>query len=461
MKRRNKLLALTGVLAAVCITIGCVLGIEQKKEDIRAEEAVIFSLSAEDINAISWDTGGEGLSLHRDGENWFWDEDEAFPVSSAEMETLLGNFETISSAFVIENVDDPGQYGLDAPETTITITAGEEVYTIALGDYSTMDQQRYIDIGDGKVYLAQEDPADYVSVAISDLIAHDDTPSFPTVETIVLSGSEDYTIVYDAEAAALDEADNYFARRSGTLQVLDADYVTELLNAVTLLELTDYVSYTADEETLAACGLADPALSITVNYLDSEETAQSFTLHIGLDAEDVAEAAEAEEDEEVTIAKYVRVGDSSIIYALDDADYEELTACGYDQLRHRELFWGDFDAVTAMDITLEGEKHSFIADGEGDDRVWYWNETEVEITDIQSALTTLSADSFTDEVGGKQEIAVTLYLDSADFLQTEIALYRHNGTLCVAEVDGEVVSLVSRSTVLQLVQAVQAITLNG
>ena len=458
MKRRNKLLALTGVLAAVCIAIGCVLGIEQKKEDIRAEEAVILSLSVEDIDAISWDTGGEGLSLHRDGESWFWDEDEAFPVSSTEMETLLGKFETVSSAFIIENVDDPGQYGLDDPETTITITAGDAVYTIALGDYSTMDQQRYIDIGDGKVYLAQEDPADYISVAISDLIAHDDTPSFPTVETIVLSGSEDYTIVYDAEAAALDEADNYFVSRSGALQVLDADYVTELLNAVSLLDLTNYVSYTADAETLAACGLTDPALSITVNYLDSEDAAQSFTLHIGLDAEDVAEAAEAAEGETVNIEKYVRVGNSSIIYALDDADYEELTACGYDQLRHRELFWGDFAAVTAMDVTLEGEKHSFTADADG---VWYWNGAEVDIADIQSALTALSADSFTDETGGKQEIAVTLYLDNADFPQTEIVLYRHNGTLCVAEVDGEVVSLVSRSTVLQLVQAVQAITLNG
>ena len=461
MKRRNKLLVLAGVLAAVCIAIGCILGIEQKQEDIRAEEAVILSLSVEDIDAISWDTDGEGLSLRRDGETWLWEEDTAFPVSNDEMEALLGNFETVSSAFVIENVEDLGQYGLDNPETIITITAGDAVYTITLGDYSTMDQQRYIDIGDGKVYLAQEDPADYVNIAISDLIAHDNTPSFPTVDTIVLTGTEDYTIVYNEDEASLDPGDKYFARRSGTLQVLDADYVTDLLNAVSLLDLTDYVSYTADEETLSACGLADPALSITINYLDDEDAVQSFTLHIGLDAEDVAEAAGAEEGETVNIEKYVRVGDSSIIYALDDADYEELTACGYDQLRHRELFWGDFDAVTAMDVTLEGEKHTFTADGEGDDRVWYWNETEVDIADIQSALTTLSADSFTDEAGGKQEIAVTLYLDDAAFPQTDIALYRHDGTQCVAEVDGEVVSLVSRSTVLQLVEAVQAITLNG
>ena len=457
MKRTTKLLVLGGVLLALCIAFVAVLGIEQKQENIRAEEAVILSLSAGDIQSIAWDTDGEGLAFHRDGEGWVYDDDAAFPVSTDAMEKLLANFDALSSAFVIENVENYGDYGLDDPQTTITFTTADATHTLHLGDFSAMDQQRYLDMGDGKVYLMQEDPLDYVDLALGDLLAHDDSPTFPTVQSITLSGAENYTILCQPEEGSAVTDDVYFAQRGGKLQVLNDEYVTELLNTLTLLELSDYVTYSATEEDLAACGLAEPALTVTVSYQDGEDVQQTFTVHIGLDAEDVAAAAK---DEEAEIAKYVRVGDSPIIYTLDAADYEVLEACGYDDLRHREVLLADFAAVTAVDVTLEGEKHSFTADGEGDERVWMLNGEEVAFADAESALTTLSADSFTaDDPTGKEEISLTVYLDNEDFSQIDIALYRHGGQLCLAQVDGESVSLVSRSDVMELVEAIQTLVL--
>lgn len=457
MKRTTKLLALCGVLLALCIAFVAVLGIEQKQEDIRAEEAVILSLSAEDIQSIAWDTDGEGLAFHRDGEGWVYDDDAAFSVSTDAMEKLLANFDALSSAFVIENVENYGDYGLDDPQTTITLTTAAATHTLHLGDFSAMDQQRYLDMGDGKVYLMQEDPLDYVDLTLGDLLAHDDSPTFPTVQSITLSGAENYTILCDPENGSTVTDDMYFAQRSGKLQVLNDEYVTDLLNALTLLELSDYVTYSASVNDLAACGLDDPALTLTVSYLDREDAQQTFTVHIGLDAEDVAAAAK---DEEVEIAKYVRVGDSSIIYTLDAADYEVLEACGYDDLRYKEVLLADFAVVTAVDVTLEGEKHRFTADGEDDERVWLLDGEEVDFAGAEAALTALTADSFTDDdPTGKEEISLTVYLDNEDFPQIEIALYRHDGQLCLAQVDGESVSLVSRSDVMELVEAIQMLVL--
>ena len=134
-------------------------------------------------------------------------------------------------------------------------------------------------------------------------------------------------------------------------------------------------------------------------------------------------------------------------------------------MRHREVIWADFDTVTQINITLEGENHALTStlDEEDEDaeRVWYYGEKELDIADLQSALEDLSADSFTDEAPSeKEEISLTVYLDNENFPQVKIQLYRYDGSLCLAVIDGETVSLVDRSAVMELVEAVQSIVLN-
>ena len=76
-------------------------------------------------------------------------------------------------------------------------------------------------------------------------------------------------------------------------------------------------------------------------------------------------------------------------------------------------------------------------------------------------LKALYADSFTkEEPAGKEEIRLTLYLENETFPEVEIILYRYDGTNCLAAIDGKSVSLVPRSSVVELVETVQAIVLN-
>lgn len=50
-----------------------------------------------------------------------------------------------------------------------------------MGDYSSMDSERYVSIGDGNVYLVQNDPLDQFDAVLSDMIDHDDVPRFDAV----------------------------------------------------------------------------------------------------------------------------------------------------------------------------------------------------------------------------------------------------------------------------------------
>ena len=165
-------------------------------------------------------------------------------------------------------------------------------------------------------------------------------------------------------------------------------------------------------------------------------------------------------DESSSITAYLRVGESQIIYQISGDDFTAMMDAGYDTLRHQQIFWGDFADVNQIDITLEGESHTITSSGDGDDRVYSYNDSEVDLTDVTTALENLTADSFTDEAAtGQEEISLTLHLDNEDFPTVTIRITRYDGELCLAEVDGSSVALVSRSDAMDLVEAVQAIVL--
>ena len=60
----------------------------------------------------------------------------------------------------------------------------------------------------------------------------------------------------------------------------------------------------------------------------------------------------------------------------------------------------------------------------------------------------------------RMEIGLTVYLDNENFSQVQIKLYRYDGSRCLAAVDGESVSLVERTAVVDLIEAVHAIVLD-
>lgn len=370
-------------------------------------------------------------------------------------------------------------YGLDDPVCTINLTLDEEqTYTITLGDFSTMDSQRYVSIGDGNVYLVQTDPLDYFDLELRDLIDQDDVPYLSQAQEIRFSGAETYTVTYEEDSPnAYCEEDRYYTQQDGEALPLDTDRVEDYLNLISYLDLTNYVTYTADDEMLAQLGLDDPELVISVDYVEEDEqgneVASTFQLSVSRDPEErqAAQEAQAEEtqadedsEEEEEITAYARVGDSQILYQITGEEYTSLMAASYDDLRHLEVLPVDFEKMTSLDISLDGADYTITVQGDEDDPTYLLGEEEVEFDVVLSELSELSglsADSFTQEAPtGQEEIRLTVHLDREELPSMEVVLYRYDGSFCLAQVDGQSVSLVPRSDVVDLIEAVNAIVLN-
>lgn len=479
MKRFKRLGILSGVLVLICgVTFG-VSRYEQRREEIKNSDEVILELAADDVTALSWEYDDTKLAFHKK-EGWKYDDDEAFPVSEEKMDELSGLFESFGVSFIIENVEDYAQYGLDEPTCSIHIETGEETYEIELGDYSIMDEQRYLSVGDGNVYLVSTDPMETYEIELKDMILHDETPDIDQADEITFAGKENYGITYQEESdATYHEDDVYFANSSedGYLP-LDTDTVESYLSTIGSLGLTDYVSYNATEEELETYGLDAPELTVTIQYMapienvesdssteeEPEEESKTFVLHVSRSAEEKAKAEEETSEEEVvsdeSVPAYVQIGDSQIIYEITETEYESLMAVSCDELRHQNIFWADFDKVTQVEISLEGENYTLTSREEDDEITWFYGEEAVTMDDFRMALASLTATEFKEEeIDAKEEISLTLHLDDKNYATVHIGLYRQDGESCMAVIDGKPTALVERSNVVNLVEAVHAIVL--
>ncbi len=509
MKRAKRIYILLIVLAAIIVAIIVVSRYQRHVEQIKSTKEVILDIDSEEVTGLSWDAEEYSYAFHRD-DGWKYDEDENFPVSDEKIDELLDIFSDYEADFEIEDVTDYGQYGLDDPVATIRITTEDGTDEITLGDFSTLDQERYLCLNGGNVYLAETDPLESFEVELVDLMQQDTLDAFTQADTITFEGLEDYGIYYEADSDnSYDPEDVYFV--SGSDKPLDTDNVQTYLTNLRNITLYDYAAYDVTEEELEQYGFNDPVITVTVEYPDTdedgEEITKSVTLTVAEDQEELAALEDGEEDTDVS--KYVRVDESQIIYDLSALDYNYLTAASYDDLRHAEILTVDFDEVTQIDIALDDAVYTIYAEEETPEdedaetvvHYYYFGDaepadteepeedeaagadvteeeeaagadvteeeeaaeadvTEVDIIEFSELLSAITAVDFTDEEPtGPEEIGLTVYLDNDRYPEVMMQLYRYDGTYCLAVLDGEPVALVERSAVVDLIEAVYGIVL--
>ena len=189
MKRSKRLYAMLGILVVACIATFAVTQTKEEREQIKATGEIVLQVSSDDVQSLSWECGETSLAFHKD-ETWLYDEDEAFPVDENTIHEMLEQFESFGVSFVIEQVTDYGMYGLDDPVCIIHFATEDQSYEIELGDFSNMDEERYVSIGDGNVYLAKVDPLDQFDATLKDMIKHDEDLAYDQVTQIKFEGAE-------------------------------------------------------------------------------------------------------------------------------------------------------------------------------------------------------------------------------------------------------------------------------
>lgn len=475
MKKAKKLYILTGVFLLICLMTYFVSKQEEQKEKIKNSDEIILKIDKSNVKKLSWEVGSTKLSFQKKDGKWIYEEDENFPVNNEKIENLLEQFESFGVSFEIEQVEDYGQYGLENPAGTIQIQTKDEKYEVSIGDFSNMDSERYVSIGDGNAYLVKEDPLDAFSIELKDLIKNDEIPDLSKTKEIQFEGTEEEQIVYEEESPKTYCSDDVFFLQDGSKQQpLDTMRVEAYLDLVTNLNFGQYMTYHATEEELKTYGLDQPDLTMMMEYEVQEKEndeaakdsdnqkveASEFVLHIARDPQEKKEADSKASEEEEEITAYARVGDSGIVYKIGGEDYEALMKASYNDLRHQKVFTADSDKIQSVDIALDGKNYTLTTKKENDELVWYYNEKKINGDDFKTALYGLETAKFTDEQPSeKEEISLTVQLDNENYPEVTVELYRFNGNNCLAVLDGEPVALVAREHVVELVEAVNGIVL--
>lgn len=463
MKRGKKLLYLS---LALVVLLAAAFAASKLNPELNVSEeedtsSVIFTLDTDSVTALSVN----GLGFEKDGDDWLYTGDSAFPLNDSYVKTMLDTLSSISASKTIESPEDLSQYGLEEPEYTICVNSGSET-EILIGSESSMGGERYLYLGDGNVYLVDADITGSFSYELMDMVETELIPAMSDISRFtVQSGEKSYELCY-LEDSGLAYSDEYvwFYKDGEDYLTLDTSLADSFVRKVSAVSWSSCVSYNADDEALASYGLDAPQVIATVEYIetvqvettatdtngdpiyDTRETEQSFTLEIG----------------DYTDGKcYARIAGSRMVYLIDGSICDSLLYVSYESLQPDEVLIMDWDEVQSVDICINGETFTVkqetkeITDDEGNsstENIWTLDGEETEIQTVFDRLTNLvpteRGSAKTPELG--ELLSFVIHRSTESYPDVELIFYQYDSSSCLVSLNGEARLLVALSDVASL-----------
>lgn len=261
-----------------------------------------------------------------------------------------------------------------------------------------------------------------------------DDPAYTlTVETVY---QEDAGYCYS-------DAYLYYLKDGEDYRNLDNDSTEEAVSAMTEFSWTECVDYHAEESELKDYGLDEPDASVTVSYTDEDGESGEFAYELGKSGEEY----------------YAKLKDSPIIYTVEQEVYDAAVNASYEELKPDEAILLDWDTVESIEIEMDGSTYSIGVQSNGEDEYTYtFDDSEVEFGDALDELENVSIDPEEEAElnDNKAELSLTFRRNTEEYSTVELDFYQHNGTYCIAILDGEVTGCVAREDVVSLKEAVNA-----
>ena len=240
----------------------------------------LSSFAAEDLEQIEYTYNGETYTLQYSGGSWQLAQDPAYHLDESACNTMVTALSSLNAKRQLD-AQAGEDYGFDAPELTVTVTAAGQTTTLTFGSSNTVTGDRYVQKdGDTALYTVDASRTACFAYDKAGLFGSFSPAGFAAsdVEQVAytLASGEKVSLTAGSELAGDgDEADSAsyetvwrFAGDADT--DLDQDKVQSMLSA-----LSSYVSgqiTPADGADPAACGFDAPLAVVQVTTADGTET---------------------------------------------------------------------------------------------------------------------------------------------------------------------------------------------
>ena len=298
MKRHTLLLVL--LLLAALLT-GCGSKAQQPKE---ADAAVQTALPPEGITALTLSDDAQVLRFRRDGDIWYWQDDETFPLDQASMPALLEAAAAMTAAPSVPAGDDLSAYGLDDAKTSLSVTADGETLTFTRGDQAASGDWYLRCTEDGTVRTVSDDTVKVFQLLDGSIY---DMAVLPTLPAITMD------TLHTAAIAGASGVQINLRVVDGVRKVGSRDVTAEtaaLMDELSQLAVTACVDYDPAEGAAAVCGLDAPEAVLTLTYANAVGTEETLTVTVGLPIGDGG--------------RYVTLGGDATIYRMEETSLVRL-----------------------------------------------------------------------------------------------------------------------------------------
>lgn len=275
MKKRKKgLIAGIFFLILLLILYFILRNMNQEEEkETETKKKTVFETKEEDITSVKAEFEGENYEFIHEGDQWFYKEDEKFPLDAELLKEKLSSVTSVDSMREIKEPENLEDFGLKNPEVKVTIKEAEDKETVlSFGDVNEAVSGCYMMINEdeSQIYLVDSSAKNAMKFNLEDLADKEEIPSI-TSTTI-----KKITVEEDGKTRSLIEEENEagwtFTDENSLKQTADSSLVSQFISSFSSLSWKSYVTY--DLSDLSKYGLDNP-IRITIDYQLEEDNTDS------------------------------------------------------------------------------------------------------------------------------------------------------------------------------------------
>lgn len=166
-KKRQMTTIISLVVVLVLVCIGYFVLVKHNKDKEADTSVNVLQLDTATANKLEISNSNGAFSFEKSDDTWVLSGNDAFIVDQLAVQKVVNGFADIKAAkSVVDNKDNLGDYGLDAPAATGTLTLEDGTsITISFGDTVPVNGGYYgiLDSSDGVYSFSEETLADLFS----------------------------------------------------------------------------------------------------------------------------------------------------------------------------------------------------------------------------------------------------------------------------------------------------------